>query len=221
MRILVVEDNPELGPSIQESLSGFAVDLNESGTEGLKALRDRHYDLAIVDIGLPDISGVEVCREMRAADVKTPVLILTPYDELAHKLEAFAVGADDYLTKPFEEAELLARVRALLRRPADALVPEVIDVGDLIIDTSAHTVTREGIDITLRRKEFQLLEYLARNKGRVITRRMILETIWSDESEPRSNTVSVHIKFLRDKIDKPFAVKLLKTLPGIGYKLDT
>ncbi len=221
MRILVIEDDKALAETIQDKLSQFySVDVAHTGSQGMQRTRSQKNDVIILDLMLPDRDGVSVCKEIRSEQIKTPLLILTAKDSVDQKVTALDAGADDYLTKPFHFEELLARIRALLRRHTNMYMQNQIRIGNLSIDIMQHRVVRNSKDIVLRRKEFCLLEYLARHQGQVVTRQMILDHVWSREIDPMSNTVDVHINYLRNKIDRPFHRKLIKTVPGIGYKLD-
>ncbi len=220
MRLLLVEDHIKVARFIQRGLEEehYAVDLAGGGEDALALLRVTPYDLVILDLMLPDISGVEVCRELRHRRSTVPVLMLTARDALEDKVEGLDVGADDYLTKPFAFPEFLARVRALLRRQEDVKTTR-IEVGDLTIDTATHEVTRAGQSIELASKEYAVLEYLVRRAGQVITRTMILEAVWGYDFDPGSNVVDVYIRYLRRKLDDPYPIKLLETIRGSGYRL--
>ncbi len=221
MRILLIEDDRLTADTIAEKLrQQYAVDAVYTGKDGEVHANENEYDLLIIDYNLPDIDGVTVCRNLRRDDIRTPILILTGRTETHDKVNALDAGADDYLTKPFSFDELQARIRALMRRNTETLVPHTLTIEDLNLDTNTSTVTRAGRKIHLRRKELQLLEYLMRNRGRTLTRDMIVEHIWDSTSDPLTNTVDVHIKYLRDRIDKSFSKKLIKTVYGLGYKID-
>jgi DNA-binding response OmpR family regulator len=189
----------------------------------LQYAKTNDYGALILDLMLPDIEGVALCRRLRSESKKgssLPILVLTARDEIDKKVEALNSGADDYLTKPFSFEELSARIRALLRRPTDKFVVNPMLAGDIILDTVTRTVKRQDKDVRLCRKEFNLLEYLMRCQGRVVTRSMILDNVWGTDVDPLSNTVDVHINYLREKLDKPFANQVIKTVPGLGYKLE-
>jgi len=220
MRLLLVEDHIKVARFIQRGLEEehYAVDVAGGGEDALALLRVTPYDLVILDLMLPDISGVEVCRELRHRRSTVPVLMLTARDALEDKVAGLDVGADDYLTKPFAFPEFLARVRALLRRQEDVKTTR-IEVGDLTIDTATHEVTRAGQSIELASKEYAVLEYLVRRAGQVITRTMILEAVWGYDFDPGSNVVDVYIRYLRRKLDDPYPLKLLETIRGSGYRL--
>lgn len=221
MRILIIEDEAVIADTIKEELAtNYSVDTVATGKEGIYSGTVNDYDLIILDLALPDMSGREVCRSIRHHEVTTPILVLTANDEIIDKVTVLDSGADDYLTKPFNFDELSARIRALLRRNPQGLTSNILVLGDLIVDTVKRQVKRGGRTIRLRRKEFDLLEYLARNSGRVLTRGMILEHVWDSNVDSFTNAIDVHIKYLRDHIDKPFNKKLIKTVHGLGYKLD-
>lgn len=220
MKILVVDDDQQILDTLKDQLSTyFMIETATKGEEGEFLAQVNDYDLIILDYMLPDISGLEICQKLRDNNIKTPILMLTGKGEVEEKVQALNLGIDDYLTKPFNIDELLARVRALLRRP-QIIQSNVIKVGDLVIDLDKGIVRRGQKTIHLRRKELYLLEYLARNVGRVISREMILEHVWDSDDEPITNTVDVHIKYLRDSIDRQFEKKLIKTIHGFGYKLE-
>lgn len=221
MKLLVVEDNARLADRIQRKLDKlYPLDFATSGHEALVQLSDIDYGVIILDLGLPDMNGLEVCQRIRKLNIDVPILILTGNNEISSKVELLNSGADDYMTKPFDSDELKARLRSLERRTNKPLKPSVIEHGDLKIDPSKRSVYRSGIEILLRRKEFDILEYLVRNHGRVLTRKMILDHVWSADSTSWIGTIDVHIKHLRDKIDKPFESKMIKTSYGVGYKID-
>jgi len=222
MKLLIVEDNVALVWRLQKALSkSFDVQLARTGSEGQRLAASGRYDAIILDLGLPDISGDEVCTMLRADNITSPILILTAEGALHSKVRMFKVGADDYLTKPFEMIELQARLQALVRRRQVGLPPSVLKVDNLTINPSRRTVERNGIHISLRRKEFDILEYLARNRGKIVTQTMILNHVWGDlDHMAWNNSVRVHIKHLRDKIDRPFATPLIKTARGVGYILE-
>ncbi|MBI2039655.1 response regulator transcription factor [Candidatus Microgenomates bacterium] len=220
MKILVVDDDQEIVDTLKDQLTAyFIIETAQTGEEGEFLAQVNDYDLIILDYLLPDISGLEICQKLRENNIKTPILMLTGKDEVAEKVKALNVGIDDYLTKPFNFDELLARIKALLRRP-HPIQSNLINVGDLTIDLDKGVVRRGQKVIHLRRKELYLLEYLARNVGRVISREMILEHVWDSTEEPLTNTVDVHIKYLRDHVDREFNKKLIKTVHGLGYKLE-
>jgi heavy metal response regulator len=219
MSILLVEDEKNVASFIKKGLEEdvYAVDIAGNGPEGLSMATSNAYDLLIVDIMLPGFSGIELCKKLREKGVKVPILLLTAIDSVDSKVEGLESGADDYLTKPFAFSELLARIKALLRRASDS-VSELF-LGDLRIDLLARKVFRENMEIILTQKEFSLLEYFLRNKGKVLSRTEIIENVWGYDFDPNTNIVDVHIKFLREKIDTGFRRKLIHTIRGAGYVL--
>ncbi len=220
MRILIVEDDEELAKTLSDELrSHYAVDIAISGKEGEVLALSFTYDLILLDYNLPDIDGVTLCKRLRN-ELATPILMLTGRAELKDKVTALDAGVDDYITKPFIVDELLARMRAVLRRPKQSLKSNILIVGDLKIDLNRQKVKRGNKSVRLRRKEFSILEYLARNAGRIVSRDMILEHVWESASEPDVNIVDVHIKYLRDHIDRGFEKRVIKTVYGVGYTLD-
>lgn len=220
MRILVIEDNHRLNSSLASSLTheGYSVDSAYDGQEGQDLAEITAYDLIILDILLPGKDGLEVCRELRRRRIHTPILLLTARDSIDDRVRGLDCGADDYLVKPFAMRELLARLRALLRRQQPSRAGRLI-LHDLVIDPATHTVEREGRPIDLTPREFALLEYLLYHTNQVVTREMIEQHIWNYDFECESNVIDVYIRRLRRKIDAPFAVKLLTTVRGIGYRL--
>lgn len=221
MKLLIIEDSQRLAERIRDSLSKqYVVDVVHTGEEGLRRALQIQYSVIILDLGLPDISGDVVCRRMREDNVDTPILILTGHDDMKLRVQLLEMGADDYLTKPFDTAELRARIAALARRQARSYVESIIHLHDLTIDTKQRTVERAGVPIDLRRKEFDILEYLVNNRGRVLTREMILNHAWDAGKNGWNSTVDVHIKHLRDKVDRPFSFPLIKTAYGVGYRVD-
>lgn len=222
MKLLIVEDDHDLAASLQESLvPQYACDVCYGGVEARRLAAAQAYDLMLLDIDLPDMSGLEVCRQLRAQGATLPILFLTgKFNSLDDKISGLDVGADDYLIKPVDAAELLARIRARLRRGQEAFREDDVSFADVRLSLVARTVRRGDQVIILRRKEFDLLEYLLRNHQRVVTRDMILQHVWGSEVDMFTNAVDVHIKYLRDKIDKPFPRKLIKTVHGVGYKIE-
>lgn len=221
MRILLIEDNVETALTLKDQLNKwFVVEVAQTGEEGESLAQLSPFDLLIVDISLPDKSGLEVCQNLRQQGLKAPILMLTANAEVEQKVAALNLGSDDYLTKPFAFDELLARIRALLRRSPAITTSNVLEVGELALDIANKVVTRQGQEIALRRKEFNLLEYLMHNPGRVISRDMILEHVWDHNTDTVANVVDVHIKHLREKIDRPFTKQLIRTIHGLGYRLD-
>lgn len=222
MRILLIEDEREIAEFVLRGLrtERFAVDWSNTGEEGLGWAKVNDYDVAIFDVRLSGISGVEVCRALRERKKEIPIIMLSVMGDAMTKVEALNAGADDYLVKPFFMAELTARVRALLRRE-HRIVGTVLHVADLTLDSSSHIVQRGRRRIRLNRKEFALLEYMMRHQGVTLTRGMILEHVWDMNADPFTNTVDVHIRFLRQKVDEGHGVKLIKTVHGYGYKIET
>ena len=221
MKILVIEDDTEMAAYVAKGLrqQGHAVDQAANGRDGLFLAASEPYDLLIVDRRLPGLDGLAVVKTMRGAGVKTPVLFLTTMSGIDDRVEGLEGGADDYLVKPFAFAELVARVNALGRRPALTVTTTTLAVADLEIDLVKRTVTRAGRRIELQPREFQLLEYLMRHAGRIVTRTMLLENIWEFHFDPRTNIVETHISRLRSKVDRGFADELIHTVRGAGYCL--
>jgi DNA-binding response OmpR family regulator len=220
MRILVVEDNRRLSNSLKMSLEddGYAVDSAYDGVAGQELAEMTPYDLIILDIMLPGRDGLEVCHNLRAARINIPIILLTALDTVDDRVKGLDSGADDYLVKPFAINELRARLRALLRRESSDKTG-LLTIADLVLDPASHQVTRNGKTIDLTSKEFSLLEYLMWHPNRLITREMAQNHIWSYDYDGASNVVDVYIRRLRRKIDEPFAIKLVETVYGIGYRL--
>ena len=220
MRVLVVEDNRDIGTYVRQGLRehGFAVDLVTDGTAGLEYATTGVYDVLILDRMLPGCDGLDLLRQLRVRGLTTPAIFLTARTAVGDRVEGLDAGADDYLIKPFSFAELLARIRVVLRRGNEAATP-VLQVGDLRLDPAARTVERTGRRIDLSAKQFALLEYLMRHAGEVVSRTMILEHVWNFEFDAITNVVDVHINRLRNKIDRDFDRPLIHTLRGVGYVL--
>lgn len=220
MRVLIVEDEKDLANIIQMGLEeeGYIVDIANDGEEGLYMAENYPLDAIILDIMLPVIDGLTLLSTLRKKGVKTPVLLLTARDALMDKVEGLDTGADDYMTKPFEFTELVARLRSLIRRGGEAR-EAVLRIADMEINTASHEVTREGMAIKLSAREYALLEYLAYNKGTVVSRTEIVEHIYHEDAEMDSNVVDVYINYLRKKIDKEPWPKLIHTIRGAGYIL--
>lgn len=222
MKILIVEDEPSLNKIIAKRLKieAYSVDSAFNGKEALAYLDAADYDLLIVDIMMPEMDGLTLVKTLRSRGSQVPVLFLTARDSLQDKVSGLDCGGDDYLVKPFEFEELLARIRSLLRRsnPKQTASPQLV-LADLVLDTRTHQVTRGGTEISLTPKEFAILDYLLRNQGTVLSREQILEHAWDFSYEGASNMVDVYIKTLRKKIDKDFEPKLLHTVRGTGYVL--
>ena len=221
MRILLIEDDHHFADELADRLRyHYALDICYAGRDGENQANQNEYDLVILDAQLSDVDGITICQHLRQDDIKTPILMMSSSHDLLDKVRALDCGADDYLIKPFEYEELSARIRVLLRRRSEVVTSQMLNIEDLSLDTATNTVTRNGKKISLRRKELQLLEYLMRNRGRTLTRDMIVEHIWDNASDPLTNTVDVHIKYLRDRVDKNYNKKLIKTVYGLGYKID-
>jgi len=221
MRVLYVEDDAEARELIARFLgeAGLSVETARDGRLGLERALGRAYDALVLDVKLPGIDGFEMIRRIRAAGVTTPVLCLTALGEVASRVRGLELGADDYLAKPFALAELLARIRALVRRRERPLANRM-QVCDLSVDIAAHRVRRAGKTIALTPREFDLLAYLLRNEGSVVSRQMIIEYVWGEGFDSYSNAIDVHVNNLRSKVDKPFDVRLIHTVKGVGYVVE-
>ena len=222
MKLLLVEDDPIIADFVARGLreAGFAVDVAGDGSRGLTLALESRPDVAIVDLMLPGIDGLELIETLRKKGVNTPVLILSARHTVDDRVRGLQAGGDDYLTKPFAFPELLARVHALVRRATATVEPTRLEVADLQMDLLSRKVSRQGKEIELRPREFALLEYLMRNAGRVVSKTMILSRVWDYSFDPRTNVVDVLVHRLREKIDRDFEPKLLHTRRGIGYVLD-
>lgn len=220
MRILIVEDEEKVSRFIVRGLTaeGFAVDAAAEGPSGLELATTYNYDLIVLDLMLPGLSGTDVLRQIRRADHRVPILMLTARDAVADKVEHLEAGADDYLTKPFAFAELMARVKALLRR-GSVERPNVLRVADLEVDRLSQQVRRAGQRIELTAKEYALLEYLTANAGRVLSRTMIIDHVWDQSFDGATNIVDVYVRHLRTKVDEGHTRKLIRTVRGVGYKI--
>jgi len=217
MRILLVEDEKNVAAFIKKGLEeeAYTVDVAEDGPEGLLMATTADFDLMVLDVMLPGMNGIELCKTLRAKGINKPILMLTAVDSVERKVEGLESGADDYLVKPFAFSELLARIKALMRRATD-MVSE-LSLNDLRVDLLARRVYRGKGEIILTQKEFSLLEYLLRNKGRVLSRTQIIENVWGYDFSPGTNIVDVHIKSLREKVNKGFERQLIHTVRGTGY----
>ena len=222
MRALIVEDDRAIAEFVGRGLreAGFAVDQASDGEAGLELALTEPYDVAIVDLMLPQRDGLSLIDELRRRGHTTPVLILSARRSVDDRVRGLQSGGDDYLTKPFAFAELLARVQALVRRATRAPEPTTLTIGDLTLDLLSRRVTRGSAPIELRPREFALLEYLMRNPGKVVSKTMILSHVWDYSFDPQTNIVDVLVSRLREKIDRPFARKLLRTVRGVGYVLE-
>src|SRR4051812_39843657 len=221
MRVLVVDDEPALRSAVQRALAleRYDVALAQDGREALDRLAAEELDAVVLDIAMPHVDGLEVCRRMRQAGDRTPILMLTARDAVDDRVAGLDAGADDYLVKPFALKELLARLRALTRRADDAPRSAILEYANLTLDTRTHRVARDGRVIELTAKEYAILECLLRAPGHVLTRTLIADQVWNYEVYNQSNVVDVYIRNLRRKIDDPCAVKLIHTVRGAGYRL--
>ena len=221
MRILLIEDDVAIARSLKEGLEdeAYAVDVAHDGDEGYRTATADDYDAIILDIMLPSMNGYEVCQSLRQDGKRTPILMLTARDAERDIVKGLDTGADDYLAKPFSFEVLLARLRAILRRPNEKL-GEILRVGDLTLDPSLKKVTRASQEISLTTKEYGVLEYLMRNTGKVLSKEQIIAHVWDFDADVLPNNVELFIMFLRRKVDKPFGKKLIHTVPGFGYKLE-
>ena len=221
VRLLLVEDDPTIAEFVEHGLkeAGYAVDAVADGRTGLERAIAGPYDAAVVDVMLPQMDGLALIDALRARAVRIPVLILSARRSVDDRVRGLQAGGDDYLTKPFAFAELLARLQALIRRASGATEPTRLRVGGLSMDLLTRRVTRDDQPVDLRPREFALLEYLMRNAGKVLTKTMILSHVWGYTFDPNTNVVDVLVSRLREKIDRPFGVKLLQTVRGVGYVL--
>jgi two-component system, OmpR family, copper resistance phosphate regulon response regulator CusR len=222
VRLLVIEDEPKVGQALREGLQaeGYEVVLAETGEDGFFLASNRVFDLIVLDVMLPGRDGLEVLDALRKQSISTPVLLLTAKDAVESRVAGLDAGADDYLVKPFAFPELSARIRALLRR-GKAEPMTLIRIGSFEVDPVTRTVLREGIRLELTVREFELLEYLARNNGRVVSREMLARDVWKEpgRATPLDNVIDVHVARLRKKLDDPFSIKLLHTVRGVGFLL--
>lgn len=224
MKLLCIEDNTALVESLRRFLvAGSSITSAPTGKDGLRLADAHRYDAIILDLGLPDMAGLDVCLALRQASLKTPILVLSGLKDPNTKVTLFEAGADDYITKPFTVAELRARLFALLKRAdfnTDRQHHYLLKVGNLTLDPLSRQVERSGKPVKLRRKEFEILEYLMRNQDKIVTRSMIMENVWDPESASWDGTINVHIKRMRDQIDRPYKHKLIKTAYGLGYTIN-
>lgn len=219
-RVLVVEDEVNIADFIRRGLiyKGYEVEVAHTGEQALAAARDRLPDIVVLDLMLPDMDGIEVCKRLRAAD-NVPIIMLTARDAVADKVEGLESGADDYMTKPFEFEELLARIKAALRRRGDSTADQVLRVGDLVIRPASREVTRGGRQIVLTAREFELLEYLARHAGKVVNKETLFERVWGYDFDVESDAIKVYISYLRKKLNAEGEPDLIHAVRGVGYVL--
>ena len=221
-KILIVEDEIKVANFINKGLltQNFLIDISYTGLEGIQLFDNNHYDLIILDIGLPDISGLEVCEHIRKTNCRIPILMLTAMGSLGDKLSGFEVGTNDYLVKPFDFMELIVRIKSLLKYcPDNFEKTNIIQVSDLELDLNEKIARRSGKEIELTAREFSLLEYLMINKGKVVSKLDIAENVWDINFETHTNFVEVYINYVRNKIDKGYSNKLIHTVIGMGYML--
>jgi heavy metal response regulator len=221
MRILLVEDERKVADFVKKGLceEGYAVDAAADGKEGLFMAEESVYDLIILDILLPGFDGFQTCRRLREKGVSTPIIMLTAVDSTEDKVKGLDAGADDYLTKPFSFEELLARIRALLRR-GKSEAQSKLEVADLVMDPTTRRVTRNEKEIKLSNKEYAILEYFMRNPSRVLTRTLLCQHVWNYDFDSYTNVVDVYVNYLRNKIDRDFKPKLIHTVRGVGYVME-
>jgi len=221
MRLLLIEDDLKIASFVNKGFkeAGYVVEHASDGNAGLHMALTSSYDAAVIDVMLPGMNGLAVIDELRRRRIKLPVIILSAKRSIDERIQGLQAGGDDYLTKPFAFTELLARVQALIRRASDTPEPTTINVGDLSIDLLGRVVSRDGREIALQPREFSLLEYLARNAGRVVSKTMIMERVWDYNFDPQTNVVESRICRLRDKLDKHFDTSLIHTVRGMGYVL--
>jgi len=222
MKILLIEDDRETGKYIAKGLNenGYTVDYTAEGNDGLYFAMNNEYGLIIMDRMLPGIDGLSIIKMLRSVEKKTPILILSALGDVDEKVEGLKAGGDDYLAKPYAFSELLARIEALIRRNSKEFAEQSLQVGNLKMNLENYTVMRKGQKISLKPREFRLLEYLVRHKDHIVTRTMLLENVWDYNFDPQTNVIDVHISRLRSKIDKGFDKQLIKTIRGIGYKIE-
>lgn len=222
MKLLIVEDDRGIADAVKEGLEdeSYAVDVAYDGDEGYRTAQSDEYDVIILDVMMPEMNGYEVCAKLRAEGNTTPILMLTAKDQESDIVEGLDTGADDYLAKPFSFEVLLARIRALLRRPNEK-VGEVLRVGDLSLDPATKLVKRADTIINLTSKEYAVLEYFMRNPGKVLSKATIISHVWDFDADVLPNNVELFVMFIRRKVDKPFKTSLIHTVPGFGYKIES
>lgn len=220
MEVLIVEDDPRVARLVERALheAGHQTAVQADGLAGLTAAQSSQFDVLILDVMLPEMDGLSVCRTLRSTGTRTPIILLTARDAVSDRVRGLDAGADDYLVKPFALEELLARVRALGRRQSESHDEQIV-VGDLTLDLATREAQRDSKSFTLTAKEFALLRYLMRNAGRVLTKAQITDHVWGYDSEAASNVVEIYIHYLRDKVDRGFPRPLIRTVRGIGYML--
>ncbi|MCX6726145.1 MAG: response regulator transcription factor [Candidatus Shapirobacteria bacterium] len=222
MKILIIEDEHKIANSIKKGLEqeSYVVDVAYNGADGYDLAVSENYDVIVLDLMLPDMDGIEICRKLRAENIHIPILVLTAKGQLEDKVAGLNSGADDYLVKPFAFIELLARIKALARRPKNSL-GTILTSGDLSLDTVTYQVKRDGKEIRLSKQEYALLEYLLRHANKILNKEQIISNIWDYDADILPNTVEVYIGYLRNKIDEPFpkSSKLIHTIRGFGYKI--
>lgn len=222
-RVLLVEDEARIADTLRIGLieNGYEVEVAYDGKLGYNLFQSQPFNIIILDINLPEVNGYELCRRIRASDTNVPVIMLTALNAIENKIEGYDVGADDYIIKPFEFRELLMKIRVLLRRAGNVLIPigNMLKAEDLVMNLETKEVVRDGILINLTAKEFQLLEYLIRNKNRVVSRADIAINVWDIDFDTNTNIIDVYISYVRNKIDKNFEKKLIQTQIGMGYIL--
>lgn len=221
MKILIIEDNELIAKTLERSLrNDYQIDLTNNGDDGLFKGLNFSYDLILLDLNLPDLQGDEICRKLRQSNVSTPIIVASGKDSITDKIEMFKIGADDYLVKPFNLEELKIRITVALRHVVNKAPTGKIIIDDLVLDPYTREVLHCNVPIVLRKKEYDLLAYLMYNQGQILTRNMIMEHIWSSQENLWANVIDVHIKHIRDKIDRPYNTNLIKTVHGLGYKIE-
>lgn len=222
MRVLVVEDDRKIAAFVEKGLrqAGFAVDTADNGIDGFHLATSEPYDAAVIDVMLPRLDGLTLIGDLRRVNVPMPVLVLSARGAVSDRVRGLEAGADDYLAKPFAFTELLARIHALIRRAQSQTEPVALSVGDLTLDLLRRTAMRAGRGLELQPREFSLLEYLVRNKGRIVSKTMIMEHVWGYDFDPQTNVVESRISRLRDKVDMGFSPPLIKTIRGAGYVVE-